>query len=76
MLLRWAEAVAVLVLPLTGLSRPWWLAAENGEGLQILRYVDGEKYEPHTGRHPGRLPLLLELAFWTSCALGLCVCWF
>ena len=22
--------------------------AENGEAIQILKYVDGQKYEPHT----------------------------
>lgn len=25
------------------------LPMENGESLQVLRYVDGQKYEPHTG---------------------------
>lgn len=24
------------------------LRAENGEAIQILKYVDGQKYEPHT----------------------------
>lgn len=24
------------------------LKAENGEAIQILKYVDGQKYEPHT----------------------------
>ena len=24
------------------------LPAENGEAIQILKYVDGQKYEPHT----------------------------
>lgn len=24
------------------------MASENGEAIQILKYVDGQKYEPHT----------------------------
>lgn len=28
------------------------IPAENGESLQVLRYMDGQKYEPHTGEQP------------------------
>lgn len=32
------------------LSLVTMLPEENGETLHILRYVDGQKYEPHTGK--------------------------
>jgi L-lactate utilization protein LutB len=35
------------------------LPKANQEGLQVLRYVDGQKYEPHHGEGPGMLILLV-----------------
>lgn len=34
--------------PPTFLSPAYQLCTENGEAIQILKYVDGQKYEPHT----------------------------
>lgn len=35
-------------LPCAHAAAPAPTSAENGEAIQILKYVDGQKYEPHT----------------------------